>query len=265
MIFILDIEWRYNKKMYIIELYNQFLKQLIMLQYQLNSYISTTIRSLNDDNSLLTSLLILGIAFLYGLVHAAGPGHGKALVAFYFTSNKANYQKAFKMGYMISIIHALSALLFTFGIFYILKTMFRKNFNEMSAIAMQISAGMIICVGLYLIYEAYKSKKFKELQIEKQNKSEYVVALSAGIVPCPGVMTIVLFCIVLKQYFLGVLAAITMSIGMGLTISLAGILSITLHKKADNFLDKKGFILEMAGGFLVLLLGVFLFFSLRHS
>ena len=71
-----------------IEFYNQLVKQIIMLQYQLNSYISTTIRSLNEDNSFSTSLLILGIAFLYGLIHAAGPGHGKALVAFYFTSNK---------------------------------------------------------------------------------------------------------------------------------------------------------------------------------
>jgi len=81
-----------------IELYNQLLKQIVILQYQLNSYISTTIRSINDDNSFATSLLILGIAFLYGLIHAAGPGHGKALVAFYFTSNKSNYKKAFKMG-----------------------------------------------------------------------------------------------------------------------------------------------------------------------
>ncbi len=247
-----------------IELYNQLLKQIVMLQYQLNSYISTTIRSINDDNSFSTSFLILGIAFLYGLIHAAGPGHGKALVAFYFTSNKSDYKKAFKMGYMISIIHAISALIFTFGIFYILKTMFRRNFNEMSTIAMQISAAMIIFVGLYLIYEAYKSKKFKEKKIKQSTKSEYAVAISAGIVPCPGVMTIVLFCIVLKQYLLGILAAITMSIGMGLTISVAGILSILLNKKAGNFLDSKGYILEIIGGVLILSLGIFLFTSVGH-
>ena len=235
-----------------------------MLQYQLNSYISTTIRSLNDDNSLSTSFLILGIAFLYGLIHAAGPGHGKALVAFYFTANKADYKKAFKMGYMISIIHAISALIFTFGIFYILKTMFRRNFNEMTSIAMQISAVMIICVGLYLIYEAYISRMNKEKQILKSNKSEYAVAMSAGIVPCPGVMTIVLFCIVLKHYMLGILAAITMSIGMGLTISVAGILSILFNKKSGNFLDSKGYILEIIGGLLILMLGIFLFTSVGH-
>lgn len=245
------------------EFYSQFLKQLTLWQYQLNSYISTTIRSLNDDNSLSVSLTILSIAFLYGLIHAAGPGHGKALVAFYFTSNKSDYKKAFKMGYMISIIHAISALIFTFGIFFILKTMFRKNFTEFSAIAMQVSAVMIIIVGIYLIYEAYKSKKMRELKIEKSNKSEFAVAFSAGIVPCPGVMTIVLFCIVLKQFILGILAALAMSIGMGMTISLVGIFSIALNKKVGGFLDNKGYILELLGGVLVCLLGIFLLVSLR--
>jgi len=247
------------------ETYNALLNQIVMAQYQLNSFISSTIRSINDENILSTSILILSISFLYGLIHAAGPGHGKALVALYFTSNKSDYKKAFKMGYMISIAHAISALIFTFGIFYILKTMFRKNFNEMSMVAMEISASMIICVGLYLIFSAYKSKNLKEEKLGKQTKSEYIVALSAGIVPCPGVMTIVLFCIILKQYTLGILAAITMSIGMGLTISLAGILSILLNKKASDFLDNKGYILEILGGVLILILGILLFTSVGYK
>ena len=243
------------------EFYNKFLHTLVGWQYELNSYISTTIRSLNDENSVSTSLLILGIAFIYGLIHAAGPGHGKALVALYFTSNQSDYKKAFKMGYMIAIIHAISALIFTFGIFFILKTMFRKNFNEFSDIAVLISAVMIISVGLYLIYEAYSGRNYKEKRAKKSSKSEVVVAFSAGVVPCPGVMTIVLFCIVLGQFTLGILAAVAMSIGMGLTISLAGIFSIALNKRAGGLLNEKAYLLEMIGGLLVLLLGTFLLIS----
>lgn len=240
------------------ELYQQFLHTLAKWQYELNSYISSRIRSLNDENDMAVFLLVLGIAFLYGLVHAAGPGHGKALVALYFTSNKSDYKKAFKMGCMISVIHAFSALLFTFGIYFILKTMFRKNFDELSHIAILISAVMIIFVGLYLIYEAYAHKEHKEKKVENSSKSEVAVAFSAGVVPCPGVMTIVLFCIVLGQFTLGVLAAIAMSIGMGLTISLAGILSIAFNKKTGNLLNDKAYIFEMLGGLLIFLLGSFL-------
>ncbi len=246
------------------EIYSNFIQTIVSWQYELNRYISTNIRSLNDDASLSTSLLILGVAFVYGLIHAAGPGHGKALVALYFTANKSDYKKAFKMGYMISIIHAISALLFTFGIFFILKTMFRKNFNELSDIAMLISAVMIMLVGLYLLYEAYRGRKNKEKRVKRSSKSEFGVAFSAGVVPCPGVMTIVLFCIVLGQYTLGILSAIAMSIGMGLTISLAGIFSIALNKKTGKFLDTKGYILEMIGALLVFMLGVVLLLGQMH-
>jgi len=124
---------------------------------------------------------------------------------------------------------------------------------------MQISAGLIILVGLYIITSSYLSRKHKEQKLEK-NKSKYALAFSAGVVPCPGVMTIVLFCIILKQYLLGVLAAISMSIGMGFTISLVGILSISLNKKTNSFLENKSFILEILGGILILLLGITLFY-----
>jgi len=240
------------------ELYGHFMQQLISYQYEINSYISQTIRSLNDENSFSTSLLILGIAFLYGLVHAIGPGHGKALVALYFTSNKSDYKKAFKMGYLISLIHAASAMIFTFGIFLILKTMFRRHFSELTHTTMMISAVMIIGVGLYLVYEAYKDKGKIEKKVKTKNKSEFAVAFSAGVVPCPGVMTIVLFNIILGHYLLGVAAAIAMSIGMGLTISLAGIFSIAINKKTTTKLDKNTYLLEMIGGGLIILLGSFL-------
>ena len=240
---------------------DNFLRALVEWQYELNSYISTTIRSINDENSLSVSLSILLVAFVYGAIHAAGPGHGKALVAFYFTSNKSDYKKAFKMGYMIAVIHAVSALIFTFGIFFILKTMFRQNFNNFSNLAMQISAVMIMCVGLYLVYESYKNRKQKDETIKKVQKSEVAVAFSAGVVPCPGVMTIVLFCIILKHFVLGILAAIAMSVGMGLTISLAGILSIAINKKTSGKLREKRYILEIIGALFVFSLGLFLFLS----
>ncbi|MEO1953723.1 MAG: cytochrome c biogenesis protein CcdA [Campylobacterales bacterium] len=239
-------------------MYADFIQLIVSWQYELNRFISSHIRAVEDESSIMASLSIVGVAFIYGVVHAAGPGHGKALVAFYFTSNKSDYKKAFKMGYLISIIHAISALIFTFGIYFILEKMFRRHFNEFSNIAMHISAGMILCVGLYLLYEAFSGRKQKEKNVKNTNKSELGVAFSAGIVPCPGVMTIVLFCIVLHQFTLGIISAMAMSIGMGLTISLAGIFSIAVNKKAGNFLNSYGYVLEMLGAILIICLGIFL-------
>ncbi len=247
------------------DIYNTIIRQLTTWQYQLNSFISGHIRAIDDDSSIMMSLTVLGIAFLYGLIHAAGPGHGKALVGLYFSGKsdnnniKKDYFQAFEMGYLIAIIHTISALVTTFSLYLIIKTMFYKNFRDTYDQIVHISAFMIIIVGFYIIYEAYKNKKAKEdLNQDIKTKSKYAVAISAAIVPCPGVMTITLFSIIQKKYLLGILSAIAMSIGMGLTISLAGILGILFHKKTSQFTKNIGYILQMASGGIIILLGLFL-------
>jgi len=233
-----------------------------MWQYSLNKYITSSIKHVNDDSSVFVFLTVLGIAFLYGLIHAAGPGHGKAIVGFYFTGDtkNKNYLKAFEMGYLISIIHTVSALLTTFALYFVLKSMFYKNFRETYENILHISAGMIIIVGLYIVYEAFKNKNSNEVQV-KNEKSKYMVAFSAGIVPCPGVMTIVLFSIIQKKFFLAICSAISMSIGMGLTISIVGILGILFRKKTTSFNKNIGYILQMLSGIIIIILGLFLFSS----
>ncbi len=46
----------------------------------------------------------------------------------------------------------------------------------------------------------------------------------SGIVPCPGVMTLSFFAITLGEFSLGIISALFMSLGMGLTISAVGLL-----------------------------------------
>jgi len=248
-----------------IEIYNDIIKYIVLWQYKLNSLISTNIREINDDNYIGIYALVIGIAFLYGLIHAAGPGHGKALVAVYFTKGKSDYKEAFKLGYLISIIHAISAISVTFILYFIFKTMFRQNFHTFSSNAMMVSSIMIIIIGLYLVYNAIK-EKYSPVEEEKvdEQKSKYAIAFGVGIVPCPGVMTIVLFCVMLKQFILGILAAIAMSIGMGLTISIVGILSVLFTNKTSNFVKNKAYILEIFSGILIIILGLFLFLANTH-
>lgn len=239
-------------------LYNEFMSQIINWQYTLNDSIASYIKLVNE-NGLSAVMVVLAISFMYGLVHAAGPGHGKALVSFYFLSRGGSYKKAIKLGYLISIVHAFSALSITFVIYFILTGFFSATFKEFSNISMIISAVMIVSVGIYLFVQAIKAKKEKEQADFSQEKSEYAVAFAAGIIPCPGVMTIVLFCISTGNLYLGVLSAIVMSLGMGFTISLAGILTSYASSKSGNFLKTKGYLLEMLGAIFIILLGVFLF------
>src|ERR1700722_6225354 len=56
-------------------------------QARLNNAISDAFERVRDTHSHTAIALILGLAFLYGVLHALGPGHGKAVVASYFLAN----------------------------------------------------------------------------------------------------------------------------------------------------------------------------------
>ena len=247
------------------EFYANFIRLITQWQYKLNALVSGSLRELESD-AVWGIVTILGISFLYGVIHAAGPGHGKALVGFYFLKQGGSFKKAFKMGYMIAVIHATSALILTFIVYYLIETFFTKTFHNISHTSMIVSAILIILVGFYLVYEAYKHRKAHDEKVTVSGKSDLAVAFSAGIVPCPGVMTITLFAISLGHIGTGVATAVVMSIGMGLTISLAGIFAVGLQKRSGNAFGKYGYLLEYIGAALIIGLGIFLLLAnLSHA
>jgi ABC-type nickel/cobalt efflux system permease component RcnA len=56
----------------------------------------------------------------------------------------------------------------------------------------QISGGLIVLMGCWLLYEVATSRSKKEAQVDA--KKEASVIILSGIVPCPGVMTLSFFC-----------------------------------------------------------------------
>ncbi|MCV6607398.1 MAG: hypothetical protein OIF32_04230 [Campylobacterales bacterium] len=236
------------------ELFNRFIYQLTMYQKDLTSEITSALRA---DLTLESILFVLGISFFYGIVHAIGPGHGKAVVASYFLSKNSSIKSAIHMGFFIAIFHALSALVATYGIYFFIKGFFSKNFDTFYGYIYQFSGVLIILIGLYLLYEAYSHKKCCSTEKDVENGNFYQTAIAIGIVPCPGAMTIIIFTLLLKKIYIGILAALAMSIGMGITISLIGILSTYSRSKIGNF-EKAIFYLNFIAPIFMILLGLFI-------
>lgn len=209
------------------EVYNSFLNTIIRWQQEINISITDSFDKLDmGDNSMY--FYILAVSFIYGLVHALGPGHGKMVIASYFLIKGAKTKEALKAGFLTSVIHTISALSITLILFAFFQNSITEYFQEINANMYKVSAVFIILIALYLLYETIKDRDVEEKRVKEEKikgRSILSIATSIGIVPCPGVMTIVLFSMILGYYTLGVLSAIMMSIGMGITISFAAILS----------------------------------------
>jgi nickel/cobalt transporter (NicO) family protein len=69
---------------------------------------SVTIRAAKSDGSAVWTLL--GISFAYGIFHAAGPGHGKAVISSYLVANEETARRGIVLSFASALLQALVAV-----------------------------------------------------------------------------------------------------------------------------------------------------------
>jgi nickel/cobalt exporter len=70
---------------------------------------SRIIRAAKSDGSAVWTLL--GVSFLYGIFHAAGPGHGKAVISSYIVANDETWWRGVILSFASAFLQALVAVL----------------------------------------------------------------------------------------------------------------------------------------------------------
>lgn len=220
-----------------------------------NTELSAHFRAI-DEGSLMPMLLIFALSFGYGVVHAIGPGHGKALVSGYLLANPTKRAHVFQIGFLIAIVHALSALIVTLSATYLIQISAMKLFRQVNPPLFQISGALIVLMGCWLLYDVWQSRSITKESV-RPHKSRFGVVVLAGIVPCPGIITLCFFAITLSHITIGIIAAMFMSLGMGLTISLAGLLVSSVQKTRPIIAQPRWFwAIRLIGVLLVIALGL---------
>ena len=69
---------------------------------------SSVIRAAKTDGSAVWTLL--GISFLYGIFHAAGPGHGKAVISSYLVANEETWRRGVVLSFASALLQAFVAV-----------------------------------------------------------------------------------------------------------------------------------------------------------
>src|SRR5215213_3106738 len=81
---------------------------LIAKQAEFYRMLSGAIRSAKTDGSALW--LLLGLSFAYGIFHAAGPGHGKAVISSYLVANDETWRRGVTLSFASAFVQALVAV-----------------------------------------------------------------------------------------------------------------------------------------------------------
>jgi nickel/cobalt transporter (NicO) family protein len=81
---------------------------LLDKQSEFYRQMSSTIRAAKSDGSAVWTLL--GISFAYGIFHAAGPGHGKAVISSYLVANQETARRGIALSFASALMQALVAV-----------------------------------------------------------------------------------------------------------------------------------------------------------
>jgi nickel/cobalt transporter (NicO) family protein len=81
---------------------------LLTKQSEFYREMSATIRAAKSDGSAVWTLL--GISFAYGVFHAAGPGHGKAVISSYLVANQETARRGIALSFASALMQSLVAV-----------------------------------------------------------------------------------------------------------------------------------------------------------
>jgi nickel/cobalt transporter (NicO) family protein len=96
--------------------------------------------------------LLVGLSFAYGVFHAAGPGHGKAVISSYMLANEVALRRGIVLSFASAFLQAVSALVVVGGAFLFLRgtTISMDDATRVFEIA---SFAMITAFGAWLLWQ----------------------------------------------------------------------------------------------------------------
>lgn len=229
----------------------------------------------------------LAICLVYGMLHALGPGHGKSIVVGYFIARRGRWRQGVALGAGITVTHTMSAVLLLLILYAIFKATVFTAFETGRIGIERASYALIMLTGVLLVVLGIKDfitqRKQAKIAAEggavawdgavAESKLPPVarwreilgVAAVTGIVPCPAVALIVLFCLLNSMVALSLLGALVICIGMTITNVAFGIAAVAFRKGIDKgsahtrIATKIYTVATLAGGVIIFISGLLLF------
>jgi nickel/cobalt exporter len=111
--------------------------------------LSHLIRASKADGS--AGWTLLGVSFIYGVFHAAGPGHGKAVISSYLVANEETWRRGVIMSFASAVLQSVSAIAIV-AVAAALLNATAKAMNTTVRVVEMIGYGLIILIGLRLLW-----------------------------------------------------------------------------------------------------------------
>ena len=275
--------------------------ELQVLQRDLHRGLSDAVRSV-ERGGLFAVWSLISLSFLYGVFHAAGPGHGKLIIATYL----ATHESRLKQGIWLAIGSALAQGVVAVLLVEATVALLGASFSAANKTALQlesISYALVTLLGGFLMVSAARRLWLGHHHHHDHNddhrheegthahhchahmpvpgdlpermslRQTIWIILTIGIRPCTGAILVLIFAYVLQLRFAGIGAVFAMSIGTAITVAVLAAVSVYARQIAVRMSEylpddgvRGGTLLNtfaLIGGLIVFLLGIALFQSVQ--
>lgn len=260
-------------------------EKLTVFQGDLREEIASFFRNWKNSEGVEKSQILWGIisvAFLYGMIHAAGPGHRKTIVFSLYIARKSPWYEPLITGFLLALLHGGCAIVLML-IFKGISGSISANTNAYTIYMEGFSYLLVIIVALFLIIKEtvgfVKSSKVAKstttvaVQEKKTSKDftrnngfgDLVPFLISGLYPCPGAILVLVLSFTLDILGAGIAAVSFMSLGMAIPIIIVAYLAwfgrkglFSALKNRESLIRKLSFGIEIFGYSLLILFSLYI-------
>lgn len=244
-------------------------------QQQFYRAMTEALKDMRQDPSQLW--LLVGLSFAYGIFHAAGPGHGKAIISSYMIANEVELKRGVILSFLAAFLQGIMALIVVGSVYFVLRGTSVSMTDATYGLELA-SYGLIIIVGLWLLWQKLSALRKtashshshdhhdhahshdhshvgdshacdhcghahmpdpKTLSGTVSLKQAWSAVLAVGIRPCSGAIIVLSFALLNGLFLGGVLSVFAMAIGTAITVSILATLAVTAKNAAMRFSSEK--------------------------
>lgn len=211
---------------------------------------------------------LLAFSFIYGVLHALGPGHGKVVIATWLATHPSKLKVSIGMTLAASLLQGLVAIVLVYGVLGLLALPARRL--HLSSFWLERSSYALVgLLGVMLCWRAVKKLRrllrkpvfsaFTPHQHHHANcgcghrhlpdpespdgsrdwRARLLIILAMGMRPCSGAIMMLLFSKVIGIFNWGVVSALAMAAGTSITISSLALLVHSFRQLAVRLSGNK--------------------------
>lgn len=209
-------------------------------QRSLYRKLAGSLRAVKSEYSTGTVTTLIILSFLYGIFHAVGPGHGKAVISSYLLANERAIKRGIGLSFAASLAQAVSAVfLVTAGIFLLKKLGVTTQQSLMSLEV--VSAILIALIGAWMLWSSLRALGSRSADrgcghshhvhpLDDSRELSWSTAGSivaaVGLRPCSGAIFVLLFANTIGLYVAGIWSTLAMAVGTAVTVSILAMITL---------------------------------------